>query len=85
MIRVAKEAGFSLTEIERLLQGFEPDAMPSERWRVLAEGKLAELDDLASRIDGMRALLRRGIACGCLRLEDCVLVRDAASAEARSG
>jgi MerR family redox-sensitive transcriptional activator SoxR len=74
-IRVAKEAGFSLDEIERLFRGFDAQATPSARWRALADGKLAELDRRAAEIEHMRALLRRGLVCGCITLEDCSLVR----------
>ena len=74
-IRVAKEAGFSLDEIERLFRGFDSKATPSARWRELADGKLAELDRRAAEIEHMRALLRRGLECGCITLEDCSLVR----------
>lgn len=75
-IRVAKEAGFSLDEIERLFRGFDPEATPSARWRELAGGKLAELDRRAAEIEQMRALLSRGLECGCITLEDCSLVRE---------
>ena len=80
-IETAKAAGFSLKEIERLVQGFDPAVPPSERWRELAQAKLEELRDLSARIDGMRALLRRGLECGCLSLDDCDLL----SAPQRSG
>jgi MerR family redox-sensitive transcriptional activator SoxR len=73
-IEVSKQAGFTLAEIRRLLAGFDAATPPSERWRQLAEAKIEELDLLAERIDGMRALLRRGLECGCLRLEDCELL-----------
>jgi MerR family transcriptional regulator, redox-sensitive transcriptional activator SoxR len=73
-IGVAKEAGFSLREIRQLFSGFESDVPPSERWSCMAHDKLRELDTLAEQIESMRALLRRGLECGCLTLEDCELV-----------
>jgi MerR family redox-sensitive transcriptional activator SoxR len=73
-IAVAKDAGFSLREIEHLFHGFDAAAAPSARWQALAEGKLAELDALAARIEAMRELLRHGLDCGCLQLEDCELI-----------
>jgi MerR family redox-sensitive transcriptional activator SoxR len=75
-IEVAKAAGFSLQEVGQLMSGFDPATPPSARWAALAEGKLEELDRLAARIEGMRALLRRGLECGCLRLEDCELLAE---------
>lgn len=65
-IQVAKEAGFTLEEIRQLIRSFK-----GERWRVLAERKLRELDDAARRIRLMRALLLRLIDCGCFDVEAC--------------
>jgi MerR family redox-sensitive transcriptional activator SoxR len=76
VIDVCKQAGFTLRETERLMSGFADDVPPSARWEELATGKLAELDALVERVDAMRALLRRGLECGCLRLEDCELLAD---------
>ena len=73
-IEVSKAAGFSLEEVKRLFHGFDQATPPSERWRELAATKLEELDVLAERLEGMRALLERGLECGCLSLEDCELV-----------
>jgi len=74
VIDVSKDAGFSLRDIERLLHGFDRRTPPSERWRALAETKLREIDDLILRAEGMRALLKRGVECGCLTLDDCRLI-----------
>jgi MerR family transcriptional regulator, redox-sensitive transcriptional activator SoxR len=40
VVRVAQQAGFTLSEIRTLLDGFCEDTPPSERWRLLAEEKL---------------------------------------------
>jgi MerR family transcriptional regulator, redox-sensitive transcriptional activator SoxR len=74
VIEVSKDAGFSLREIEHLLHGFDRRTRPSERWRALAEDKLSDIDALIARAEGMRALLKRGLECGCLTLEDCHLI-----------
>jgi MerR family transcriptional regulator, redox-sensitive transcriptional activator SoxR len=76
LVRLAKEAGFSLDEIRELLQGFEPREL-SGRWARLASAKLKELDERVAQIDHMRALLRQGVKCGCLTVEDCRYVRTA--------
>jgi MerR family redox-sensitive transcriptional activator SoxR len=76
VIKVCKEAGFTLQEVEQLLHGFDPSTPPSERWRDLAEGKLRQIDALIARAEAMRALLTRGLECGCLTLEDCSFVED---------
>ncbi len=74
VIAVSKDAGFTLKEIKHLLHGFERRTPPSKRWRALTEEKLREVDALIARAEGMRALLRRGLECGCLTLEDCCLI-----------
>jgi MerR family redox-sensitive transcriptional activator SoxR len=79
VIEVSKEAGFSLKEIRTLLRGFDPRTPPSKRWQALAEDKLREIDELIARAQGMRALLHRGLQCGCLTLEDCGLLERSAS------
>ena len=40
VVRVAQQAGFTISEIRTLLDGFSEDTPPSERWRVLAEEKI---------------------------------------------
>jgi MerR family redox-sensitive transcriptional activator SoxR len=70
-IKLAKQAGFSLRELERFIRGFAPDAPLSARWKQLATVKLAELDRRVAEIERMRELLRHGLACDCLSLDDC--------------
>jgi MerR family redox-sensitive transcriptional activator SoxR len=79
VIRVAQQAGFTISEIKTLLDGFSEDVPPSERWRILAQDKLPEVEALVERAVGMRDLLERGLRCECLRLEDCALVGGGAS------
>jgi MerR family redox-sensitive transcriptional activator SoxR len=74
VVRLAQQAGFTISEIRTLLNGFSENTPPSERWRLLAEEKLPEIDVLIKRALGMKDLLERGLRCECLRLEDCSLV-----------
>lgn len=74
VVRVAQQAGFTISEIRTLLDGFSDDAPPSERWRVLAQGKLPEVEALVERALGMKDLLERGMRCECLSIDDCALV-----------
>ena len=71
LIEFAKDAGFTLTEIRRLISGFTDGTPASARWRVMAERKLADLDRAAERIETMRAILKQAIRCGCMNLEEC--------------
>ena len=74
VVRVAQQAGFTIPEIRTLLDGFSEDTPPSERWRLLAEEKLPEVEELVERALGMKRLLEKGMRCKCLRLEDCALI-----------
>src|SRR5215217_2714948 len=74
VVRVAQQAGFTISEIRMLLDGFAEDTPPSERWRVLAQAKLPEVEALVERALRMKDLLERGLRCECLRLEECALV-----------
>ncbi len=76
VVRVAQQAGFTISEIRTLLDGFSEDTPPSELWRALAREKLTEVDALIERALGMKDLLERGLRCECLRLEECSLVGD---------
>ena len=71
LIQFAQQAGFTIGEIRTLLEGFEEETPMSQRWQVLAQQKLAEVDELMDRAQRMRTLLGRALACGCLRPEDC--------------
>jgi len=77
VVRVAQQAGFTISEIRTLLDGFSEDTPPSERWRILAQVKLPEVEAQVERALRMKGLLERGLRCECLRLEECSLVGDA--------
>ena len=74
VLQFAKDAGFTIEEMQTLFHGFAPGTPPATRWRTLAERKLIELDALIERARQMRGMLEAGLQCGCLRWEDCVIV-----------
>jgi DNA-binding transcriptional MerR regulator len=82
VLRFARQAGFTLAEMQTLFNGFGPGQPPKARFQALAEHKLAELDAVIARARQMQQVLEAGLACGCVRLEDCELI--AAAAEQRS-
>jgi MerR family redox-sensitive transcriptional activator SoxR len=65
----AKACGFSLAEARQLFNGFRGDTPPSERWQILAQRKIAELDELARKIAATKAMLER--PCTCKDLNEC--------------
>lgn len=74
VVQLAQHAGFTVNEIQTLLHGFAPDTPPAVRWHELAHQKLSELEVLTVRIQQMQRVLQTGLNCGCMRLEDCVVV-----------
>jgi MerR family transcriptional regulator, redox-sensitive transcriptional activator SoxR len=73
-IRVAQHAGFTLNEIGTLFSGFSEDTPVSDRWREMATRKIEEVDALISKAQRMKSVLEEGLRCGCVELEDCLLV-----------
>ena len=71
VIEVAKRAGFRVDEMRQLFHGFGRGIPAFHRWQVLAQRKIAEMDDLIARAKEMKLLLQRADRCKCLDLEDC--------------
>jgi MerR family redox-sensitive transcriptional activator SoxR len=70
MIRIAREAGFTIAETRSFLAG--PSATrPSARWRALAARKLEEIDAVVRRAQRMKEVLAEHFQCGCETIEDC--------------
>jgi MerR family transcriptional regulator, redox-sensitive transcriptional activator SoxR len=66
VVRLAREAGFTLFEIRRLVNDFGRD-----RWRRLAETKLAEIRASEEQLRAMAALLTKLLECRCSDLQVC--------------
>ena len=71
VINVAKRAGFRMDEIRHLFHGFGRGIPAFHRWQLLAQRKIAEMDDLIARAKEMKLLLQKADRCKCLDLEDC--------------
>ena len=72
LIRLAQDAGFTVTEVRRLLSGFDRATPASARWRSLAERKLVEVNARIEDAERMRDLLERLLRCRCDTLGECV-------------
>ena len=73
VIERAQQAGFTLGEIRELFFGFAVGTHPTERWKALARRKLDELEEQRRRIQAAQDILREGIRCGCLTMEQCTV------------
>jgi MerR family transcriptional regulator, redox-sensitive transcriptional activator SoxR len=73
VIEYAQQAGFTLGEIRELFFGFAVGTHPTERWKALAQRKLEELEEQSRRIQAAQNILREGIRCGCLTIEQCTV------------
>ena len=72
VIQMARQAGFTVAEIQTLFNGFAADAPASDRWQTLARQKLVEIDALLRRTQAMKQLLEEVLLrCRCLTLEEC--------------
>ena len=71
VVRLAKQAGFTVAETRTLLHGFSARTSPSARWRTLARRKLAEVDALIAHAERMKRVLATVLECECPRLSDC--------------
>jgi MerR family redox-sensitive transcriptional activator SoxR len=73
VIRMARELGFSLSDIRTLLKGFSTDTAPPVRWQHLARRKLPDIDRVLKRATAMKRLLEKGLRCDCVTVQDCIL------------
>lgn len=75
-IQMAQRAGFTIAEIKTLIDGFQPDTPHSACWQTLAQDKLVELNNRILETQQMITMLQNGLDCGCLQIEDCVILQE---------
>lgn len=66
-IKVAQEAGFSLAEVQKMLD----EHSPGDAWRGLAEGKASEIERMIRDARRMKRVLDAVASCQCGSLDDC--------------
>jgi MerR family redox-sensitive transcriptional activator SoxR len=72
IIQMAQQAGFTVSEIRTLFNGFTTETPASVRWQELASQKLVEVDALLRRVQAMKQILEEGLLrCRCLTLDEC--------------
>jgi MerR family redox-sensitive transcriptional activator SoxR len=70
-IKLAQDAGFQIDEIKQLLDGFDSQVAPSERWKIMAKKKQEELEEKIGNMNRMRTILANSLDCDCLSWEEC--------------
>jgi MerR family redox-sensitive transcriptional activator SoxR len=71
-IQAAQAVGFSVVEMQTLLQELDGDDPLSMRWQNLAQQKLLEVNALIQRAQSMKRMLENGLHCSCSDLEQCI-------------
>ena len=71
LVQRAREAGFTIAETRTFVGGFSGTTPPATRWRVLAERKLAQIEQQMARLERMKLLLHTSFRCECPSIEDC--------------
>jgi MerR family transcriptional regulator, redox-sensitive transcriptional activator SoxR len=70
VIALLQEAGFTIAEVGQLLDA----ETGHDKWRSMAEQKLAELDAHLTRITTAREVLVAAVECDCSGVDTCELV-----------
>jgi MerR family transcriptional regulator, redox-sensitive transcriptional activator SoxR len=73
IIQMAQQAGFTVSEIWTLFNGFSAETSVSDRWQELARRKLVEVESLIRHAQAMKRVLEEELLlCRCLTFEECV-------------
>ena len=72
ILRLAQQADFTIAETHQLVAGFSPETPASERWQLLVQKKLQEVEATIAHAQQTKRLLQELSQCTCRRLEDCV-------------
>ena len=69
LIQLAKDANFTLDEIKELIYDFPTEMPISERWQVIAQRKIEEINQIIREAQSTKALLEESLACQYLHFE----------------
>ena len=73
-IRVARQVGFNLTQIRRLLENFGAGNSPDMLCKELARQELIEIEKLITQAQNVKVALERSLHCQCTTLGECTHV-----------
>ena len=69
IIQLAKDSQFTLDEIKELLYDFPADVPISDRWQIIAERKILEIELVIQQAQETKALLQDSMICEYLHTE----------------
>ena len=69
-IRSARSAGFGISEIRQMIWELGHIVRPGDRWRIVADAKIMEIDSEIAELSRRRELLQDYKRCECETLED---------------
>ena len=69
LIQLAKDSNFTLDEIKELLYDYPANLPISERWQIIAERKIAEVEALIREAQSTKDLLQESMTCEFLHFE----------------
>ncbi len=72
LIRLAQSAGFTISEIRMLSQGYKQGKPLSKAWLDIAVKKQEEVDQKLKELEQMKAVLNELLKCQCATVETCV-------------
>ena len=72
LIQLAQSAGFTISEVKILIQGYAEGAPLFEGWHKLAIKKQEELDQKIKELKQMKMVLDELLLCKCKTVEACV-------------
>ena len=75
LVRLAQDAGFTLSEARALVSGFDKGTPASARWQTMARRKLVDVTERIERAQKMKEVLERLLRCRCETLGQCVRAR----------
>ncbi|EFH87871.1 MerR family transcriptional regulator [Ktedonobacter racemifer] len=71
-VQTARRIGFSLTEIQSLLEKRQGEVPLGAHWQGLVQHKLIEVQNVINQAQTMQHLLVQGGGCSCTTLEECI-------------
>jgi MerR family transcriptional regulator, redox-sensitive transcriptional activator SoxR len=74
LIKLIREAGFRISELQMLFTVFSADTPPSAHWRTLAATKVAELETAIEHAQTIKAWLTEVQKLKCTPMDDCAVV-----------